>query len=188
MRSAAAPAQDREVAHRRRRRLCSRASSRSKTSPSAAPIPTRPKTRRAACWPPPRWAPHDALERAAALVEAGVDVLVLDTAHGHAARSCASPARLKERFPEVDLIAGNVVTREGTRALIEAGVDAREGRRRRGQHLHDARGHRRRHAADHGHRRVRRGRCRVRCPDRRRWRREVLGRRGQGPCRRRAAR
>jgi IMP dehydrogenase len=66
----------------------------------------------------------DALERAAALVDAGVDVLVLDTAHGHSRDVVRTAARLKERFPESDLIAGNVVTREGTRALIEAGVDA----------------------------------------------------------------
>src|SRR5205085_7180648 len=66
----------------------------------------------------------DALERAAALVDAGVDVLVLDTAHGHSRDVVRTAARLKERFPDSDRIAGNVVTREGTRALIEAGVDA----------------------------------------------------------------
>src|SRR5919199_1748034 len=58
------------------------------------------------------------------LVDAGVDVLVLDTAHGHSRDVVRTAARLKERFPASDLIAGNVVTREGTRALIEAGVDA----------------------------------------------------------------
>ena len=66
----------------------------------------------------------DALERAAALVEAGVDVLVLDTAHGHAREVVRTATLVKERFPDTDLIAGNVVTAEGTRALIEAGVDA----------------------------------------------------------------
>src|SRR5919199_3492031 len=66
----------------------------------------------------------DALERAAALVDAGVDALVLDTAHGHSRDVVRTAARLKERFPASDLVAGNVVTREGTRALIEAGVDA----------------------------------------------------------------
>lgn len=65
-----------------------------------------------------------ALERAAALVDAGVDVLVLDTAHGHNMDVVRMAARLKERFPSVDLVAGNVVTRAGARALIEAGVDA----------------------------------------------------------------
>jgi IMP dehydrogenase len=66
----------------------------------------------------------DALERAAALIDAGVDVLVLDTAHGHSRDVVRTAARLKERFPESDLIAGNVVTREGTRALIDVGIDA----------------------------------------------------------------
>ncbi len=66
----------------------------------------------------------DTLIRAAALVDAGVDVLVLDTAHGHAREVVRAAAALKDRFPHVDLIAGNVVTREGVRALIEAGVDA----------------------------------------------------------------
>ncbi|MDQ2827691.1 MAG: IMP dehydrogenase [Chloroflexota bacterium] len=66
----------------------------------------------------------DTAERAAALVEAGVDVLVLDTAHGHARDVVRTAAMLKERFPDTDLIAGNVVTAEGTRDLIAAGVDA----------------------------------------------------------------
>jgi IMP dehydrogenase len=66
----------------------------------------------------------DALERSAALVAAGVDVLVLDTAHGHHRDVVRLTARLKERFPDVQLIAGNVVTAEGTRALVEAGADA----------------------------------------------------------------
>ena len=66
----------------------------------------------------------DAAERSAALVDAGVDVLVLDTAHGHARDVVRVAALLKERFPDTDLIAGNVVTAEGTRDLIAAGVDA----------------------------------------------------------------
>lgn len=65
-----------------------------------------------------------AIERAAALVEAGVDVLVLDTAHGHAHDVVRVAADLKRAFPRVDLVAGNVVTAAATRALIEAGVDA----------------------------------------------------------------
>jgi IMP dehydrogenase len=65
----------------------------------------------------------DALKRAGALVEAGVDVLVLDTAHGHARDVVRAAAELKSRYPDTDLIAGNVVTAEGARALIEAGAD-----------------------------------------------------------------
>jgi IMP dehydrogenase len=67
---------------------------------------------------------HDVTERAAALVAAGVDVLVLDTAHGHAADVVRAVAALKGRFPAVEIVAGNVVTAEATRALIEAGADA----------------------------------------------------------------
>jgi IMP dehydrogenase len=63
-------------------------------------------------------------ERAEALVEAGVDVLVLDTAHGHSEGVLQAVTRMRERFPNVQLIAGNVSTAEGTMALIERGVDA----------------------------------------------------------------
>jgi IMP dehydrogenase len=66
----------------------------------------------------------DALERAGELVAAGVDVLVLDTAHGHSREVVKTTARLRDRFPDVQLVAGNVVTAEGTRALIAAGADA----------------------------------------------------------------
>jgi IMP dehydrogenase len=65
----------------------------------------------------------DYLERAAELVKARVDVLAIDTAHGHTSRVIAAVKTVKRRFPEVDLIAGNVATAEGTRALIDAGVD-----------------------------------------------------------------
>ncbi len=67
---------------------------------------------------------HDVLARAAELVAAGVDVLVLDTAHGHSKEVVRSTARLRERFPHVQLVAGNVVTAAGAGALIEAGADA----------------------------------------------------------------
>ena len=65
----------------------------------------------------------DVLDRARALVEAGVDVLALDSAHGHSANILKAVRRVKDAFPDVDLIAGNVATAEGTRALIEAGAD-----------------------------------------------------------------
>src|SRR5207249_8043276 len=63
----------------------------------------------------------DTLERAEALVAANVDVLVVDTAHGHSQGVIDMVARLHSRFPEVELIAGNVATAEGTEALIQAG-------------------------------------------------------------------
>jgi IMP dehydrogenase len=65
----------------------------------------------------------DYLERAAELVKARVDVLAIDTAHGHTSRVIEAVKAVKRRFPEVDLIAGNVATAEGTKALIDAGVD-----------------------------------------------------------------
>ncbi len=65
----------------------------------------------------------DVLDRAKALVDAGADVLALDSAHGHSANILKCVRRVKDAFPDVQLIAGNVATAEGTRALIEAGAD-----------------------------------------------------------------
>ena len=58
------------------------------------------------------------------LAAAGVDVLVLDTAHGHSKNVIRSTEYIKSHFPDLDLVAGNVVTPEGTRSLIDAGADA----------------------------------------------------------------
>ena len=66
----------------------------------------------------------DSLERAHALVAAGVDVLVVDTAHGHSQGVLDMVARIRREFPHTDLIAGNVATADATTALIDAGVDA----------------------------------------------------------------
>jgi len=63
-------------------------------------------------------------ERADALVDRGVDVIVIDTAHGHSKGVVETLKRLKRKYPDIDIIAGNVATAEGTRALIEAGADA----------------------------------------------------------------
>jgi IMP dehydrogenase len=65
----------------------------------------------------------DFLERAAELVRFRVDVLSIDSAHGHSSRVLDAIRAVKKRFPEVDLMAGNVATYEGAKALIEAGVD-----------------------------------------------------------------
>ena len=64
------------------------------------------------------------LERVAALVKAKVDVIVIDSAHGHSANVIRCVKMVKEAFPDLQVIAGNVATGEATRALIEAGVDA----------------------------------------------------------------
>src|SRR5690606_36165857 len=66
----------------------------------------------------------DRLERTAALVDVGVDVLVIDTAHGHTKGVIEAARDTKRRYPNVELVAGNIATAEGARALIDAGVDA----------------------------------------------------------------
>ncbi|MDR0311251.1 MAG: IMP dehydrogenase, partial [Acidobacteriota bacterium] len=66
----------------------------------------------------------DFLERAAAMVKSGVDVLVIDTAHGHSTRVLDAAKEVKQKFPEIDLIAGNIATEEATSALVKSGVDA----------------------------------------------------------------
>lgn len=67
---------------------------------------------------------QDMLQRAEALINAKVDVLVLDSAHGHSKNIVEAVRQLKSTFPEVQIIAGNVATAEGTRDLIKAGADA----------------------------------------------------------------
>ncbi|MDS1029020.1 IMP dehydrogenase [Bacillota bacterium LX-D] len=64
------------------------------------------------------------MERAQALVEAGVDLIVIDTAHGHSLGVIEMVKKVKDAFPYVDLVAGNVATAEATVALIKAGADA----------------------------------------------------------------
>ena len=66
----------------------------------------------------------DYLDRARALVQAGVDVLIIDTAHGHSEGVLQATAKVREAFPDVQLIAGNVATKAGAAALVERGVDA----------------------------------------------------------------
>ncbi|HEX5436081.1 MAG TPA: IMP dehydrogenase [Gemmatimonadaceae bacterium] len=69
-------------------------------------------------------ASSDYRERARALIDAGVDALIIDTAHGHSEGVLRATAEIRERFPEVQLVAGNIATREGAAALAERGVDA----------------------------------------------------------------
>lgn len=64
------------------------------------------------------------LDRVDALVKAKVDVIVIDTAHGHSANVLKVVKMVREAYPELDIIAGNVATGEATKALIEAGVNA----------------------------------------------------------------
>lgn len=64
------------------------------------------------------------IERTDALVQARVDVIVVDTAHGHSRPVINIINKIKSKYPDVDIVAGNVATAEGTRDLIEAGADA----------------------------------------------------------------
>lgn len=65
----------------------------------------------------------DTFERAQALIDAGVDAIIIDTAHGHSAGVIRKIKEIREEFQDVAIIAGNVATGEGTRALFEVGVD-----------------------------------------------------------------
>ena len=65
----------------------------------------------------------DTFERAQALLDAGADAIVIDTAHGHSAGVLRKISEIRAHFPEATLIAGNVATAEGTKALYDAGVD-----------------------------------------------------------------
>ncbi len=69
-------------------------------------------------------ATDDVLERAGILAEAQVDAFVLDSAHGHSKNVLRAVEKVKTAFPNISLIAGNVATAEGTKALIESGADA----------------------------------------------------------------
>ena len=66
----------------------------------------------------------DYLERAAELIRAKADVIAIDTAHGHSSRVLEAVVEVKKRFPDLQLIAGNIATEEGARDLIKAGADA----------------------------------------------------------------
>ena len=66
----------------------------------------------------------DFLERSESLLEAGVDVLVVDIAHGHSENAISTVRNIKKAFPDCELIAGNIATAQGVEDLIKAGVDA----------------------------------------------------------------
>lgn len=66
----------------------------------------------------------DTMERCEALVAAGVDLIIVDTAHGHSKKVLDTVSRIRGRFPELQLVAGNIGTEDGARALVDLGVDA----------------------------------------------------------------
>ncbi len=67
---------------------------------------------------------EDMEARAEALLKAGADILVIDTSHGHSGNVIRAVTKLKSNFPKMELVAGNVATEDGAKALIHAGVDA----------------------------------------------------------------
>jgi IMP dehydrogenase len=66
----------------------------------------------------------DGFKRAEALIEAGIDVVIIDTAHGHSKGVMSSISEIKKAYPKIDLIAGNIATAEAAKALIGSGADA----------------------------------------------------------------
>ena len=130
----------------------------------------------------------DFLERAQELVARKVDVLVVDSAHGHSDGVMNALRTLKQKISGIDIIAGNVATYEGARDLIESGRRRRQSRHRARLHLHHARSIGRRSPADHGNLRMRPRHARLgRAADFRR-RGQVLRRRHQSHCGRRRRR
>ena len=88
-------------------------------------------------------------ERAKALMDAGVDFIVIDAAHGHSKGVMECVKMLKKKLPDLQVIAGNVATKEGVRDLHELGRRRLETRNRRRLDLHDPHRRRRRRAAIH---------------------------------------
>lgn len=66
----------------------------------------------------------DTIDRVTALVEAGVDVIIVDTAHGHSVRVLETVEKVKAEFPDLELVGGNIATGEAAEDLIKAGADA----------------------------------------------------------------
>ena len=67
---------------------------------------------------------HDSVERAQALADAGVDALIIDTAHGHSRGVVTALKAVKEQLPGIDVVVGNIATAEAAKMLVEAGADA----------------------------------------------------------------
>ena len=91
------------------------------------------------------------MARVDALVKAHVDVVVVDSAHGHSANILRTVREIKDKYPDLQLIAGNVATGEATKALIEAGVDRCKSRYWTRIYLYHPCGCRYRCASDHSH-------------------------------------
>ena len=119
-------------------------------------------------------------ERTERLVEAGVDLVVVDTAHGHSRRVLDSVRRIKLLSNAVQVVAGNIATAEGAKALIDAGAELDQGRHRARLDLHHQDRRWGRRTAAHRHHGRRRGGAADRDAGHRRWRHQILRRPRQG--------
>ena len=120
------------------------------------------------------------LDRVDALVKANVDVIVIDSAHGHSANIFKTLRLIKEHYPDLQVIAGNVATAEATRDLIAAGADAVKSRYRTWFYLYDPCRCRYRCTADHSRYGLLCGSKEDRNSDHRRRRYQVLRRHDKG--------
>ena len=118
--------------------------------------------------------------RTEALIAAGVDLVVVDTAHGHSRHVLDAVNRIKRLSNKVQVVAGNIATAEGAKALIDAGADCHQGRHRAGLDLHHAHHRGRRRAADDRDHGFGRGGEEDRHAGDRRRRHQVFGRSRQG--------
>ena len=116
----------------------------------------------------------DFLERAQELVRKKVDVIAVDSAHGHSQRVMDAVKALKHAIPDVEVLAGNVASYEGARDLIALGADGVKVGIGPGFHLHDESCKRRGRSADHRDCGLLKSHPRVRCSTDLRWRREVF--------------
>ena len=120
--------------------------------------------------------------RVAALRRAGVDVICIDTAHGHTRNVIDAIKATKSEWPDIEVVAGNVATSEGAKALMRRRRRRDPGRDGAGVDLHDARDLGRRRAANHGDHGYDRGGRAAQYPGDRGRRNSVLGRYHQGDC------
>jgi IMP dehydrogenase len=113
-------------------------------------------------------------ERVETLVRTGVDLIAVDTAHGHSKNVLDVIGQIRRRYTDLNLAGGNVATAEGTTALIHAGVNAGKSWRRAGLHLHDARCFGSRRAPDYRDRQLCQGSGAAQYPHHCGWRRQVF--------------
>jgi IMP dehydrogenase len=127
----------------------------------------------------------DLVERASELVKSGVDVITVDSSHGHSEGVIKAIERIKKEFPDIEIIGGNVATYEGAADLISAGVNGVKVGIGPGSILYHPGDYRGRHAANYGGDGMCQGLRGIRYSLNSRWRDKILRRHHQSACRRR---